>query len=606
MIDIRYFALGGVVLFIGSVAAQLYFRPPRPTFEPGVSRPLFGRPLLFRRDGAGLLGPDGGLIARPGGVTDHPTPQRPSARVVSVADDERARRLTVAVNALADREPDLSAITTLTTRQRRGLRIVVAVLVVGAIVKFTWILIALTGISTAIYLASLMFRLKLFRLSVDESTGIVVSDDEALALGGDDLPSYTVLVPAFQEPQVVSKLIESVGQLNYPSEKLQILLLLEEDDTETVQAALTSPGAERFEIVLVPEAQPRTKPKALNYGLFFARGEMVTIFDVEDRPERLQLRRAVVAMARSSDDTACVQAELSYYNPKQNLITRWFSIEYLMWFTQLLPGLSRLEAPVPLGGTSNHFRRSVLAELGGWDPFNVTEDADLGIRLHRLGYRTGVLRSETLEEANSDFVNWVKQRSRWYKGYVQTWIVHMRHPLQLKRDLGWLSFWRFNAFVGGTPFIALVNPIFWTLTLAWFIGHPSIIKDIYPSPIFYSAFICWVIGNFICVYVLMLCAIHTRRTELFVAALLSPFYWVMMSIAAAKAFLQLVFQPSYWEKTTHGLDKAARPTSVRPASVVGLNDGSRVGAVELRFAAAGPARQRTGAGLTEGGSARGR
>jgi cellulose synthase/poly-beta-1,6-N-acetylglucosamine synthase-like glycosyltransferase len=204
--------------------------------------------------------------------------------------------------------------------------------------------------------------------------------------------------------------------------------------------------------------------------------------------------------------------------------------------------------------------------MGGWDPFNVTEDADLGVRLHRLGYRTGVLASVTMEEANSDFVNWVKQRSRWYKGYVQTWIVHMRRPGELRRDLGWRSFWRFNFFVGGTPFIALVNPMFWAMTLGWFIGPPSIIRAIYPGPIFYTAVLCWLFGNFICVYVLLLCSVHTRRADLFIAALLSPLYWVMMAIAAAKAFLQITFQPSYWEKTTHGLDRALeRRRGPRPA-----------------------------------------
>jgi len=232
-----------------------------------------------------------------------------------------------------------------------------------------------------------------------------------------------------------------------------------------------------------------------------------------------------------------------------------------MWFTQLLPGLSYLHAPVPLGGTSNHFRRSVLQEVGGWDPFNVTEDADLGVRLHRLGYTTGVLTSVTLEEANSDFVNWVKQRSRWYKGYIQTWLVHMRHPLELRRQLGNDGFSRFNSFVGGTPFIALINPVFWMLTLTWFVGHPGIVQAIYPAPIYYSAVLCWLAGNFICVYILMLCALGADRYDLMFAAVANPCYWVMMSIAALKAVVQLVFQPSYWEKTTHGLDA----TSHRPA-----------------------------------------
>lgn len=566
MIDLRLVAFVGFILFGASLLARTFIRLPHPAFEPGVSRSPFGQPLFFGRAprAAPSLGAHGGVIVAPARPR-RPLPPSRRATVLSVPDEERARRLDVAINSLRARDDELSAATTLTRRQRNGLLIGGAALLVGFVLNFTWALIFLTGLSTVIYVGSLSFRIKLFRLSLGEGTAMVVSDDDAMSVRDADLPAYTVMVPAFHEPEVVSKLVESVCRLEYPVEKLQILLLLEEDDAETVNAALSSPGADRFEIVLVPAAQPRTKPKALNYGLQFARGELVTIFDVEDRPEPLQLRRAVVAMDRAPEGTACLQAELSYYNPTQNLITRWFSIEYLMWFTQLLPGLSLLQAPIPLGGTSNHFRREVLDEMGGWDPFNVTEDADLGIRLHRVGYRTGVLKSQTLEEANSDFVNWMKQRSRWYKGYVQTWIVHMRHPRQVRRDLGWISFFRFNAFVGGTPFIAFVNPIFWMMTLAWFIGHPAIIKAIYPAPIFYVAVLCWLVGNFMCVYVLMLCAVQTRRSELFIAAVLSPVYWIMMAIAATKAFVQVVLQPSYWEKTTHGLDVArsrARPRSV--------------------------------------------
>ena len=203
--------------------------------------------------------------------------------------------------------------------------------------------------------------------------------------------------------------------------------------------------------MFVPPAEPRTKPKALNFGLTLARGQLIAVYDAEDDPESLQLRRAVVAMRRLGPEVGCLQAKLSYNNPEQNLITRWFTLEYAMWFTFFLPGLASMGAPIPLGGTSNHFRRGVLRALGGWDPYNVTEDADLGIRMYREGYRVRVLESNTLEEANSDFVNWVKQRSRWYKGYLQTFLVHMRSPRQLRREMGWKGTAHFCVFVGGTP-----------------------------------------------------------------------------------------------------------------------------------------------------------
>src|SRR5207247_7375152 len=224
---------------------------------------------------------------------------------------------------------------------------------------------------------------------------------------------------------------------------------------------------------------PRTKPKACNYGLTLARGDLLTIYDAEDRPDPLQLRRAAVAFRRLDDPVACLQARLSYHNANQNMITRWFTAEYLTWFGGLLPALVEQGAPVPLGGTSMHIRTDVLRMIGAWDPYNVTEDADLGLRLHRLGYRTHVLDSTTYEEATSDFVNWVKQRSRWYKGYMQTWLVHSRHPRRLWKELGPTGFLSFHLTIGATPLVPLINPIFWLLTLLWTVGHFPFIETLF-------------------------------------------------------------------------------------------------------------------------------
>jgi cellulose synthase/poly-beta-1,6-N-acetylglucosamine synthase-like glycosyltransferase len=324
-------------------------------------------------------------------------------------------------------------------------------------------------------------------------------------------------------------------------------------------------------VIRVANIPPRTKPKACNVGLAQARGRFVTIYDAEDRPDPLQLRKAVAAFKLVDEDVACVQAKLGYYNADQNLITRWFTAEYSMWFSQLLPGLVARNAPVPLGGTSNHFRLKILAKLGGWDPHNVTEDADLGIRLHRAGYRTRVLDSETLEEANSDFINWVKQRSRWYKGYLQTWLVHMRHPLKLLRELGVGGFVGFNLFVGGTPLLAFLNPVFWTMAVVWFLASPPFIAALFPSWLYYAAVLSLVVGNATFFYTSLVSARLTGRPGLVLAALLVPAYWVMMSTAAIKAVVQLVSSPSFWEKTVHGLDGRLPPITApadleRPAA----------------------------------------
>jgi glycosyltransferase XagB len=249
----------------------------------------------------------------------------------------------------------------------------------------------------------------------------------------------------------------------------------------------------------------------------------------------------------------CVQAKLGYFNVTQNIITRWFTLEYVTWFEHLLPGLVALGAPIPLGGTSNHLRADVLRELGGWDPYNVTEDADLGLRISRAGLSTRVLASTTLEEANSDFVNWLKQRSRWYKGYLQTWLIHNRRPGELVSAIGIKGYLGFTLFVAGTPLLALLNPIFWYLAIVWLVAEPAALDQLFPAIVYYPALACFLIGNFSMIYAGLISARAANRSDLVIAALTFPAYWVMMAISAVKAMVQLIFQPSYWEKTTHGL-----------------------------------------------------
>lgn len=475
-------------------------------------------------------------------------------------------RLRQSVDGLRRIAPEFSAHTTLSREQWRALVALMVALALSLALATRITLIVLVGLLMVVYLWSLAFRLKLFRLSLGSPEVATVSDDDARAVPDADLPVYTVLVPAFQEPEVIGRLLDALGHLDYPRERLDVKLLLEEDDAETIGAAILAGAANRVDLVIVPTAQPRTKPKALNYGLTRARGSLVTIYDAEDRPEPLQLRRAAVAFSRSTHEVACLQAKLSYFNPNQNLITRWFTVEYAMWFSQMLPGLARVGAPVPLGGTSNHVRRAVLVRAGGWDPYNVTEDADLGVRLHRLGYRTAVLDSTTLEEANSDFVNWAKQRSRWYKGYLQTWLVHTRRPRLLWSQLGVAGTARFGLFVAGTPLLALINPLFWALTALWFTAQPAFVTALLPAPVYYASLLCWLGGNFLFAYAFIVTAVEMNRPELVLAAALSPLYWVMMSVAAIKAAIQLVTDPSYWEKTYHGLDLlAARRRAERKA-----------------------------------------
>jgi glycosyltransferase XagB len=474
-------------------------------------------------------------------------------RIVALDAETEQALLAQSIEGLYRLRPDQSSLVLFGRRGRlaAGLGFVLFVVLLVAFPVDT--AIGVGGIMTAVYAAVIINRVVLFRASFRDNALDRISDEEALAIPDTELPPYTVLIPAYREPEVIRLLLSAVGSIEYPANKLDVKVLLEADDEETISAAQRVDLGPQVEIVLVPPAQPRTKPKALNYGLQLARGEIVTIYDAEDIPDPLQLRRAVVAFRRHGPRLACVQARLLYSNVNQNIITRWFTLEYAMWFTLLLPGLVDLGAPVPLGGTSNHFRRDVLDQLGGWDPHNVTEDADLGVRLYRQGFEVRILDSVTFEEANSDFVNWVKQRSRWYKGYLQTWLVHMRHPGRTYREMGLKGFTQFNLFVGGTPVLALLNVLLWTMTGLWFVGHPGFIKAIFPAPVYYLGLACWSVGNFLIVYLTVATVRVMDEPTLLLAACLVPIYWVMMAIASAKAFVQLVFTPSYWEKTTHGL-----------------------------------------------------
>lgn len=486
--------------------------------------------------------------------------RRPNALRLIKISERRTRRPRRAVPAPAD---ELSARRTVTWEQVVVLRVLAVAVVFGLIISITGTLTLLIAAATAFYVGAFVYRISAFARALGSPAELLITDEEARGLWEHSLPTYTVLVPAYHEPEVIGQLIARLEAIEYPRDRLDVKLLLEEDDEATIRAAEAAVRGRYMEIVRVPYSEPRTKPKALNLGLSLARGQpgrgLVTIYDAEDRPDPLQLRRAVAAFRRVDRSVACLQAKLGYYNADQNIITRWFTVEYAMWFSQLLPGLIQQSAPLPLGGTSNHFRRSVLEGIGGWDPYNVTEDADLGIRLHRAGYRTRVLASTTLEEANSDFVNWVKQRSRWYKGYMQTWLVHMRHPVSLWRDLGTSGFVGFNLFVGGTPLLALLNPVFWALTALWFIARPEFIVALFPAWLYYLSLLCLVFGNFAFVYMSMVSARTTDAPKLVLAAAVSPAYWVMMSIAAIKALIQLFHAPSFWEKTFHGLDQPMSP-----------------------------------------------
>ena len=448
--------------------------------------------------------------------------------------------------------PEDCAYRTLTPAQR-GWLIALLVLAVALLVWRPWTtLVVLNGLAILFYLLHIGYKFYLVYRSLYWSSKITIPPVALATLHLETLPTYTVLVPLYREAAVVPAIVAALAKMDYPPEKREVLLLAETDDAETQAAIRAQDLPEGFRILVVPPGQPQPKPRACDYGLEVATGEFLVVYDAEDRPEPDQLKQAAWIFLHSPPRLACAQACLNYYNPHQNVLTRWFTAEYSCWFDLFLPGMTGLDGPVPLGGTSNHFRTEVLRDLGGWDPFNVTEDCDLGVRLHKQGYRTVMMDSTTWEEANSRLPSWLRQRSRWVKGYAQTYLVHMRHPVRLLRQLGLPGWFSFQMTVGGSVLCYLLNPVYWALTLVWLTAHPLAITRLFPPSVYALGLFCLFVGNFVFVYLAVLGCLYRRYFGLVKYAILTPIYWLLMSLGAYRGVLQLLSRPSFWEKTDHG------------------------------------------------------
>lgn len=556
-----------------------------------------------------------------------------------------------ALRDLRYRNPEESAYRVLYPWQRRliiGLALLLGVLFVvnypiSFIVVFAAINLLYFGVSPIKFYIS-------FRGFRGSRRSVRVSDKDLKELNEQDLPVYTILIPIYHEAKILSHIIENVYKIDYPHEKLDVKILMEEKDTETINEAKrlglfgkpetviapiipakqrTKPirmnslepsmrvidgdantvgalesvkatkgdnsglvltvkcnGGETMEIpesfvdsaddvvllkgkldelmtqyldslkvfdaVVVPDAEIRTKPRACNYGLQRAKGKYCVIYDAEDDPDPDQLKKAVVAFSRAGEDVVCLQSRLNFYNSKENLLTRWFSLEYSFWYDYYLDGLDHVGAPLPLGGTSNHFRTKQLREIGGWDPYNVTEDADLGVRISRKRMKTAMLNSYTYEEANNKLGNWIRQRSRWNKGYVQTYLVHMRHPRRLLREMGWKQFFYFQLTFGGNIFLPLVNPLLWAVTALTLLS-PGIFDFLFFYPIVYVCIFNLIIGNGVFILLHMGSYVMKKNYTSIPLAFIIPLYWVLISIGDWRGVIQLITKPFYWEKTQHGL-----------------------------------------------------
>lgn len=468
-------------------------------------------------------------------------------------------------DTLRRKRPDLSAAEPMARWQRFGLAGLVAALATGLWLDAAATACAVMALLSPVFLCAVAVRavaLAVAPAAADENE----PDMRETRQDGRSpvLPVYAILVPLYREAAVVPGLVRALDRLEWPKEKRHIVFATEADDVVTRQVLATAIARHcDMEMVVVPPGEPRTKPRALMYALGFARGDLVVVYDAEDEPEPDQLRRAHRHLCRPGAPVGCVQARLNVYNARQSLISRQFALEYTALFDRILPALQRIGVPVPLGGTSNHFRRDALEAVGGWDPYNVTEDADLGVRLARQGWRVEPLASTTWEEAPATFGVWLGQRTRWLKGWMQTCLVHLRRPAELWRELGPRGFLGFGMLMGGMILSALSHPLVYAYAAVnlWSGAAP-----LWPPDESWPAALWWLgMLNLGLAYVvgIALAVVAARRRHpggLARHALLIPIYWMMISLAAYRALADLVLRPFHWRKTTHsGRSVPARP-----------------------------------------------
>ncbi|MEP9379532.1 glycosyltransferase [Aquabacter sp. CN5-332] len=474
---------------------------------------------------------------------------------------------------LKDTEPHLSAATV-----PRGFALGLPLALAGLIFFSAWLFAPALAQLVSMCLLSLLFLCAMgLRLA---GCMIPPHPDPPPRMEDRHLPVYTVIVPLYREAVMLPRLEAALRALDYPPEKLDIKLVVEPDDPETRDAILRRALPPSFETIVAPPVGPRTKPKALNAALPFARGKFIAVFDAEDIPDPGQLRAALAAFERGGNRVACVQARLAMDNAQDSWISRHFALEYCGQFDVLLPALAALRLPILLGGTSNHFRRAALERAGGWDPYNVTEDADLGLRLARMGWDIEVIASDTLEEAPVTTRAWLRQRTRWMKGWAQTIMVHGRNPRRFLRDLG-PHCAAAAALLTISPFAAmLVHPISLAVLLGdlWrgTLGSPA--TSTVEALTYALSYVNLMFGYVAAIIIALVGLWRRRRLSAAPVLLTLPAYWLLQSVAIWRALVDLVVDPYRWDKTEHGLARrrqtqpvkgsgAARPQR-RPASAL--------------------------------------
>ncbi|MEM9435016.1 MAG: glycosyltransferase family 2 protein [Pseudomonadota bacterium] len=379
------------------------------------------------------------------------------------------------------------------------------------------------------------------------------------------LPKISILVPLFKEQKIATALVHRLAQLKYPRELLEVCLVVEADDPVTRKALHVDRLPDWMRVIRVPVGSLKTKPRAMNYALDFTTGSIVGVYDAEDAPDPNQLYKVARKFARSGPQLACLQGVLSFYNGRSNWLARCFHFEYAGWFRVMLPGLQRLGFAIPLGGTTLFFRRSALIELGAWDAHNVTEDADLGMRLARRGYRCEMIETITHEEANSRIWPWIRQRSRWLKGYAITWSVHMRNPWRLLRELGVWKFLGFQFLFLGTLISFFLAPFLWWSLVTFGLGYSNPVLDEVASSWLGTLTKIFILSEGVTFVLFLIAALKLEHRPSLAWLFTLPAYFMFGTLAAYKGLIELAFRPFYWDKTAHGMFGGATVESGAPA-----------------------------------------
>ena len=437
----------------------------------------------------------------------------------------------------------LTAKTPITLTQKLVLGLVLAFLVIGSFLSKSIFFYTLLSIHI-FYSLFIMFKVLVFM-------GSFGKQEKEEKLPSMVAPIYTILLPVFKEANGVNKLINNISALEWPKTRLQVLLLVEYNDKVT-QDALNIPNLPPYvQVVIIPKGDVQTKPNACQYAIEnYVTGEYTVIYDAEDVPEKDQLKKAFAKFYHGTKDLACVQAKLNYYNRTENWLSALFTVDYTTWFDGYIRGLSYFNLPIPLGGTSNHFRTSILKKVGGYDKYNVTEDADLGITLNEMGYRTEILDSTTWEEAMISTSGWIKQRTRWTLGYIITSLVHARQSHKNTDAVAKLSTF---LFVTGTPLSNLfVLPCFFITVTNYYLGWFGFLFTGYSGAL---AFLIFWVANLSMILISMIACLRRKYYVHSFMCLLLPVYWFMQAIATYRAVWKLFTAPHKWEKSQHGLTK---------------------------------------------------